>query len=69
MKREVGGEWKYYLNLLYKGGYSVADGIRVPTKHKLLTIDGSELYFLVEGELDEATGETSDPHIAVYRLK
>ena len=68
MKREVGGEWKYYLNLLYKGGYSVADGIRVPTKHKLLTIDGSELYFLVEGELDEATGETSDPHIAVYRL-
>ena len=68
MKRDVGGEWKYYLNLLYKDGYSVADGLRVPPKHKLVTVDGSELYFSVEGAFDEAEGKVSDPYVAVYRL-
>ena len=67
-QRKVGGEWKYYLNLLYKDGHSVADGIRVPPKYKLVTSDGSELYFVVEGAFDEATGETSDPYIVVYRI-
>ena len=67
-RREVGHKYKYYLNLLYKDGYSVADGIRLPADHRILTIDGTELYFVVEGAFDEATGETSDPHVAVYRL-
>lgn len=67
-RREVGGEFKYYLNLLYKDGHSVADGIRVPANHILLTIAGTEIYFAVEGMFDEATGEISDPYVAVYRL-
>ena len=68
LNREVNGNWKAYLNILYKDGYSVADGIRLPPKYKLLMIDGSEFYFAVEGEFDEATGETSDPYIAIYRV-
>ena len=68
-RREVGNKYEYYLNFLYKDGHSVADGIRVPAKHIPLTVNGSELYFVVESEFNEATGETSDPHIAVYRLK
>ncbi len=67
-RREVGGEFKHYLNLLYKDGHSVGDGIRVPANHTPLTVAGTELYFAVEGAFDEATGETSDPYIAVYRL-
>ncbi len=67
-RREVGGTYQLYLNLLYKDGYSVADGIRLPADHLPLEVAGSELYCRVEGEFDEATGEASDPHIAVYRL-
>ena len=67
-RREIGGELKYYLNLLYKDGYSVADGIRVPTNHKLLTVNGHELYFVIEGAFDEETGEAGDPYVAVYQL-
>ena len=67
-QREVGGEFKYYLNLLYKDGHSVADGIRVPANHTPLMIAGTELYFAVEGAFDEATGEVSDLYMAVYRL-
>lgn len=48
---------------------SVADGIRLPAKHTLKAVAGSELYFVVKGEFDEATGKTSDPYVAVYRLK
>ena len=65
---EVSGEYKFYLNILHKDGHSVADGIRVPAGHGLLTTNGSELYFVVEGELNEATGEASGSHVAVYRL-
>ena len=64
----VSGEWEGYLNLLYKDGRSVADGVRVPANHNLLTVAGSELYFSVEGAFDEATGEVGDPYMAVYRL-
>ena len=67
-RREVGHTYKYYLNLLYKDGYSVADGIRVPANHILIAIARSELYFAVEGVFDEATGETGDPYVAVYQL-
>ena len=69
---EVSGEYKFYLNILHKDGHkdghSVADGIRVPAGHGLLTTNGSELYFVVEGEFDEVTGKTSDPHLAVYQI-
>ena len=68
-RREVGNKYQYYLNLLYKDGHSVADGIRVPAKHRPLTVTGTELYFEVEGAFDEATGEVDDPHVAVYRLR
>ena len=68
-RREVGNKYTYYLNLFYKDGYSVADGIRVPANHIPMTVDGAELYCMVKGEFDEATGETSDPYVAVYRLK
>ena len=67
-RREVGGEWKYYLNILDKGGHSSADGISVPAKHTPLTVDGRELYFEVEGAFDEETGKVGDPYVAVYRL-
>ena len=67
-RSEVSGEYKFYLNILHKDGHSVADGIRVPAGHGLLTTNGSELYFVVEGEFDEVTGKTSDPHLAVYRI-
>ena len=69
-RREIGGEVKFYLNILSKDGRSIADGIRVPAKPKLYlaTVKGTELYFVVEGEFDEATGKTSDPYVAVYRL-
>ena len=67
-RRVVRGKPEYYLNLLYKDGHSVADGIRLPTNYRLLTVAGTELYFAVEGAFDEATGEAGDPHIAVYRL-
>lgn len=68
-RREVGHTYQFYLNLLYKDGHSVADGLRVPAKHTLMAVADSELYFVVKGTFDEATGETSDPHVAVYRLK
>ena len=68
LNREVNGEWKAYINILYKDGHSVADGISVPARHSLLTADSMELYFAVEGAFDEATSEVSDPYIAVYRL-
>lgn len=68
-RRKVDNKYQYYLNLLYKDGHSVADGIRVPAKHRLLTVTGTELYFEVEGAFDEATGEVDGPHVAVYRLK
>lgn len=64
----VSGEWEGYLNLLYKDGRSIADGVRVPANHSLLTVAGSEFYFVVEGAFDEASGETSDPYIVVYRI-
>ena len=64
----MGGEWRYYLNILNKDGYSVSDGISVPARHTPLTVDGTELYFRVEGAFDEKTGETGDPYVAVYRL-
>lgn len=67
-RRVVSGKAEFYLNLFYKDGHSVADGIRLPADHRMLTIDGTELYFAVEGAFDEVTGETSDPYIAVYRL-
>ncbi len=67
-RRVVRANPEGYLNLFYKDGYSVADGIRVPADHMLLTVEGTELYFAVEGAFDEATGEAGDPHIAVYRL-
>ena len=68
-KLEVSGEYKFYLNILHKDGHSVADGIRVPAGHGLLTTNGSELYFVVEGEFDEAGDSYIDSYIAVYRLK
>ena len=67
-RREVGNEYELYLNLLYKDGHSVSDGIRVPAKHIPMAVVGTEMYFVVEGEFDKATGETSDQHVAVYRL-
>ncbi len=67
-RREVGGTYQLYLNLFYKDGHSVADGIRLPSDHLPLEVAGSELYCRVEGEFDEVTGEASDPYIAVYRL-
>jgi hypothetical protein len=68
-RREVGNKYALYLNLLYKNGHSVADGIRVPANQIPMTVDRSELYCMVKNEFDEATGETSDPYVAVYRLK
>ena len=67
-RRVVRAAPEYYLNLFYKDGHAVADGIREPAGHMLLTVTDTELYFAVEGTFDEATGEASDPHIAVYRL-
>ena len=67
-RRVVRGKPEYYLNLLYKDGHSVTDGIRLPANHRLLTVAGTELYFAVEGAFDEETGEAGDPYIAVYRL-
>ena len=67
-RRVVGGKPEYYLNFFYKDGHSVADGIRLPAGHRLLTIDDTEFYFAVEGAFDEATGEAGDPHVAVYRI-
>lgn len=67
-RRPVRGKPEYYLNLFYKDGHSVADGIRLPADHRMLTIDGTELYFAVEGAFDEETGEAGDPYVAVYRL-
>ncbi len=68
-RREVGNTSQYYLNLLCKDGHSVADGIRVPAKHIPLTVVGTELYCMVEGTFDEATGEVDGPHVVVYRRK
>ena len=67
-RREIGGTYQLYLNLLYKDGHSVADGIRIPAKHIPMAVVGMEMYFVVKGEFDEATSETSDPYVAVYRL-
>lgn len=67
-RRLVGHQYKYYLNLLYKDGHSVSDGIRVPANHLPVAIVGSELYCVVKGAFDEATGEAGDPYVAVYRL-
>ena len=64
----VRGKPEYYLNLFYKDGHSVADGIRLPISHRLLTVAGAELYFTVEGAFDEETGEAGDPYVAVYQL-
>ena len=64
----VGAAPEYYLSLFYKDGHAVADGIREPAGHMLLTVTDTELYFAVEGAFDEATGEAGDPYIAVYRL-
>jgi len=67
-KGRVHDKTKFYMNLFSKDGYSVADGIGLPADHRLLTIAGTELYFVVEGVFDEKTGEVGDPYIAVYRL-
>lgn len=69
-RREVGGGGKatFYLNILNKNGYSIADGIRVPAKLYLAMIRNNELYFTVKGAFDEVTGETGDPYVVVYRL-
>ena len=67
-RRVVRAAPEYYLSLFYKDGHSVADGIREPAGHMLLTVTDTELYFAVEGAFDEATGEAGDPYIAVYRL-
>ena len=68
-RREVGNKYTYYLNLFYKDGYSVADGIRVPANHIPMTVAGTELYCMVKGEFDEATGAVDNPHLVVYQLK
>ncbi len=68
LRGNVRGKPEYYLSLFYKDGHSVADGIRLPTGHRVLTVTDTELYFAVEGAFDEATGEAGDPYIAVYRL-
>ena len=68
-RREVGNTYQLYLNLLYKDGHSIADGIRVPAKHTPIAVVGSELYCVVKGAFDEASGEVDDPHVAVYRLR
>jgi len=68
-RREVDHEYEFYLNLFYKDGHSVADGIRVPANHTPMAIVGSELYCAVKGTFDEATGKVSDPYVAVYRLR
>ena len=47
----------------------MADGIRVPTNHIPMTTAESELYCMIKGEFDEATGAVDNPHLAVYRLK
>ncbi len=67
-RRVVRAAPEYYLSLFYKDGHSVADGIREPAGHMLLTVTDTELYFAVEGAFDEKTGEAGDPYIAVYRL-
>ena len=67
-RRAVGSTYQVYLNLLYKDGHSVADGIRVPANHFPMTVAGSELYCMVKGAFDEATGKVGDPYVAVYRL-
>ncbi len=68
-RREIGNKYQYYLNLLYKDGYSVADGIRVPANHIPMAVAGSELYCMVRSAFDEATGAVDNPYLAVYRLK
>ena len=67
-RREVGNTYQLYLNLLYKDGHSVVDGIRVPGNHTPIAVAGSELYCMVKDAFDEATGEAGDPYMAVYRL-
>ena len=67
-RREVGGTYQLYLNLFYKDGHSVADGIRMPAEHTPMAVAGSELYCMVKGEFNEATSEAGDPYVAVYRL-
>ena len=67
-RRGIGGVYEFYLNVMDKDGKSLVDGIRLPERHSLATIKGSDLYIRIQGEFDEATGETSDPHLAVYRL-
>ena len=67
-RREVGNKYTYYLNLFYKDGYSVADGIRVPANYIPMTVAGSELYCMVKGEFDEVTGEAGEPYLVAYRL-
>lgn len=68
-RREVGNKYQVYLNLLYKDGHSVADGIRVPANHIPMAVAGSELYCMVKSAFDEVTGEAADPYVAVYRLR
>ena len=67
-KRAVGSAYQVYLNLLYKDGHSVADGISVPANHFPMTVARSELYCIVKGAFDEVTGELGDPYVAIYRL-
>ena len=67
-RRGIGGVYEFYLNIMDKDGKSLVDGIRLPERHSLATTKGSELYIRIQGEFDETTGETSDPHLAVYRL-
>lgn len=67
-RREVGGTYQLYLNLLYKDGHSVADGIRVPANHIPMAVVGTKMYFAVKGEFDEVTGETSEPYLVAYRI-
>lgn len=67
-RREIGNKYTYYLNLFYKDGHSVADGIRVPSNYIPMTVAESELYCMVKGAFDEATSEAGDPYLVVYRL-
>lgn len=67
-RRGIGGVYEFYLNIMDNNGKSIVDGIRLPARHSLVTIKDSELYIRIQGEFNEATGETGDPHLAVYRL-
>lgn len=67
-RKKIGRVYEFYLNVMNKDGTSLVDGIRLPEGHSLVTIKGSELYFRIEGEFNEATGEMSDPYMAVYRF-